>query len=143
LSNSKAEAIDIPERDYGCDVLLPCEAFGRVLREFKDIGGEVEIVVDERGISFVGAGDLLHVRMQMTGPQAAGMEASPTFAIDCKAPHSQRFKVSLITRVSKLLKIPDVKGLLLSIGPGCPLSLVFQLQDMGSITVFVAPLVEE
>jgi hypothetical protein len=39
--------------------------------------------------------------------------------------------------------VPEAKGLLVSLGESAPLSMLFQLEGMGVLNMYLAPLVEE
>ena len=49
----------------------------------------------------------------------------------------------LHSKLSKVCKVPEAKGLLVSVGDNAPLSMLFHLEGLGMLNLYLAPLVEE
>ena len=48
------------------EVLMPCTVLNKIAKEFKEVGGEICISVNEEGILFEGQADLMRMRVKIT-----------------------------------------------------------------------------
>jgi hypothetical protein len=53
-SNRFVARVDIPEREYDCQALLPATSFVAVCNELKDVGEQMLISINSRSIEFAG-----------------------------------------------------------------------------------------
>jgi len=73
-----------------------------------------------------------------------GDKQVPGFGVICRTmAQSQLFKFEYLWKMGRAAKLAKTQEVLIQLGNDTPLSLLFQLAEMGSLNFFLAPLIEE
>jgi len=131
------DKVMIPDREYPCEALIPTSLLVEICQELKGVGDTLKLSIAERHLSLYASDEVMKLDMTIKDRQVAG------FGILCSSPYAQKFKCAYFIKMGKAAKITHAPECILQIGPDSPLSLIFQLENMGHLQFFLAPLIDE
>lgn len=137
----------MPDRHFPCEVLLPAKTLAAVSTALDGYGELTEIHITSEEVSLFANNDMATMRVVIAD------RSNPDVGILCAQGHKDRFKTKYLLKMSKAAKLVPFfltakatasRGeCLIGLGPDLPLSLLFMMEEIGSVAFYLAPLVEE
>jgi proliferating cell nuclear antigen len=136
----ETEHLTIPATEYKCSVEMSSNEFQRIMRDMGTLGGDtITVAVSKEGVRFsvkgeVGTGSILRK------PNVVEGKPAESTIIEVDEPVELAFAVRYLNQFTKATPLSETVKLNLS--EQVPLLVQYRVEDMGSISYYLAPKVE-
>lgn len=140
LMDIDTEHLGIPETSYKCNVRMPSAEFQRIIRDLGVLGDTCTITVTKEGIRFSATGDLGKGNIMLKHHTAVEKEEDAV-VIDMQEPVELNFALRYLTMFTKGTSLgPTVT---VSMSPDVPIVVQYPIENMGSVSYYLAPKIDE
>ena len=140
LMDIDAEHLGIPDTSYKCNVRMPSNEFQRIIRDLGVLGDTCTITVTKEGIRFSSNGDLGKGTIMLKHHTAVEKQEEAV-VIDMQEPVTLNFALRYLTLFTKGTSLgPTVT---LSMSPDVPIVVQYPIENMGSVSFYLAPKIDE
>jgi proliferating cell nuclear antigen len=140
LMDIDAEHLGIPDTSYKCNVRMPSAEFQRIIRDLGVLGDTCTITVTKEGIRFSTNGDLGRGNIMLKQHTSVDKEEDAV-VIDMQEPVELNFALRYLTLFTKGTSLgPTV---CVSMSPDVPIVVQYPIENMGSVSFYLAPKIDE
>lgn len=137
LMDIETEHLGIPNEEYKCTVTMPSAEFQRIVRDLAVIGETCQIACTKEGVRFSVEGDLGKGNVTVRQSQAVDEKEEEQVKIHMEEPVTLSFALRYLGFFTKATPLgPTVK---LHMSPEVPIVVEYPMEDVGSISYFLAP----
>jgi DNA polymerase III sliding clamp (beta) subunit (PCNA family) len=97
--NESLERIEVPDRNFPCEILLPAKTLAAVSTALDGYGEIAEIHVTSEEVSLFANNDMATMRVVIAD------RSNPDVGILCANEHKDRFKTKYVLKMSKAAKL--------------------------------------
>lgn len=141
LMDIETEHLGIPNEEYKCTISMPSNEFQRIIRDLAVIGETCIISCTKEGVRFSVSGDLGKGNVTVRQSSAVDGDEKEQVKIQMEEPVTLNFALRYLGFFTKATPLgPTVK---LHMSPDVPIVVEYPMENIGSISYFLAPKIDE